>query len=298
MSNQFSTPYDLMSYLGKEITTDELLAYLNFQLEDVKLELEERKERRADMQYENAFEVLDNAIKLYERDVMKIEAIISTVKENKMNNQTIKVAASHNDHINRVIQGNHIQPGNMIDYLESRLHYIQCSGLDLKHEVEMGLAETVEPGFYEKLFAELDAEIDMVKSIIDTLKGGAMESAPNQTTLDDVINYLEYVQLSTTEDISIFGKEIKTPEEINNNEAAQAHFKMLLDVAETEQACLSVVIDKLKDDLEGDDGAEEVVDGDETQEVMNIFSEERQAKDEVFLEAIRKRRAELMKGGV
>jgi len=88
MSNQFSAPYDLMSYLGKEITTDELLAYLNFQLEDVKLELEERKERRADVQYENAFEVLDNAIRLYERDVMKIEAIISTVKENKMNNQT------------------------------------------------------------------------------------------------------------------------------------------------------------------------------------------------------------------
>ena len=212
-----------------------------------------------------------------------------------MNEQTIKAAGFA---INRVLKDEPIQPGNMIQYLEEKRQSLLVVGCDLKHEVAMGLAEKVEPGFYEKLFAELHAEVDMVTSIIDTLKGGAMDSAPKQTTLDDVIDYLEYVQLSTTEDIAIFRKEIETPAEINNNEAAQAHFKMLLDVAETEQACLSVVIDKLKDDLEGDDGAEEVVDGDETQEVMNIFSEERQAKDEVFLEAIRKRRAELMKGGV
>ncbi len=274
MSNQFSAPYDRMSYLGKEITTDELLAYLNFQLEDVKLELEERKERRADVQYENAFEVLDNAIKLYERDVMKIEAIISTVKENKMNNQTIKVAASHNDHINRVIQGNHIQPGNMIDYLESRLHYIQCSGLDLKHEVEMGLPETVEPGFYEKLFAELAAEVDMVKSIIEKLKevqyneemvagvqkrladiregmkGGAMDSVPKPIELGDVIQCLEFFQKSTTEDISIFRKEIETPAEIHNNEESLAHFKMLLDMAIRESDSLKVVITMLKEECD------------------------------------------------
>lgn len=49
-------------------------------------------------------------------------------------NQT-KVTACHNDTINRVLQENHILPGNMIEYLESRLHCIQCSGLDLKHEV-------------------------------------------------------------------------------------------------------------------------------------------------------------------
>ena len=84
-------------------------------------------------------------------------------------NQT-KVTACHNDTINRVLQENHIQPGKMIEYLESRLHYIQCSGLDLKHEVEMGCADQMEPGFYEKLVAELDAEIEMVNSIIEKLK--------------------------------------------------------------------------------------------------------------------------------
>ena len=81
-----------------------------------------------------------------------------------------KVTARHDDTINRVLQENHIQPGSMIEYLESRLHYIQCSGLDLKHEVEMGLAEKAEPGFYEKLFAELNAEMEMVESIIAKLK--------------------------------------------------------------------------------------------------------------------------------
>jgi len=138
----------------------------------------------------------------------------------------------------------------------------------------------------------------MVTSIIETLKGGAMDSAPKQTTLDDVIDYLEYVQLSTTEDIAIFRKEIETPAEINNNEAAQAHFKMLLDEAINEQACLNVVIGRLKDDLDGDDGTEEVVDGDETQVAIDLISDETWAVVDARLAAIRKRRAELVMGGV
>lgn len=85
-------------------------------------------------------------------------------------NQQTKVTARHDDHTNRVIQGNHIKDGGMIEYLESRLHYIQCSGSDLKHELAMGCDKEMEPGFYEKLFAELDAEIEMVNSIIEKLK--------------------------------------------------------------------------------------------------------------------------------
>lgn len=212
-----------------------------------------------------------------------------------MNEQTIKAAGFA---INRVLKDEPIQPGNMIQYLEEKRQSLLVVGCDLKHEVAMGLAEKVELGFYEKLFAELHAEVDMVTSIIETLKGGAMDSAPKQTTLDDVIDYLEYVQLSTTEDIAIFRKEIETPAEINNNEAAQAHFKMLLDETINEQACLNVVIGRLKDDLEGDDGTEEVVDGDETQVAIDLISDETWAAVDARLATIRARRAELMKGGV
>lgn len=207
-----------------------------------------------------------------------------------MNEQTIKAAGFA---INRVLKDEPIQPGNMIQYLEEKRQSLLVVGCDLKHEVAMGLAEKVEPGFYEKLFAELHAEVDMVTSIIETLKGGAMDSAPKQTTLDDVIDYLEYVQLSTTEDIAIFRKEIETPAEMNNNEAAQDHFKMLLDETVNEQACLNVVIGRLKEECDC-----ETYECDDSQEVMNIISEERQAKDEVFLATIRARRAELLKGGV
>lgn len=120
-----------------------------------------------------------------------------------MNYQT-KVTASHDDTFNRVLQGNHIQPGNMIDYLESRLHYIYCSWSDLKHEVEMGLAEKVEPGFYEKLFAELAAEVDMVKSIIEKLKGGVMSTS------------IATIAAQMTEDLTFSKAETKEERQLEN----------------------------------------------------------------------------------
>ena len=89
-----------------------------------------------------------------------------------MNNQAnTKVRASHDDAVNRVMQNNHIIPGHMIEYLESRRHYILCSFGDLKHEMSIPEFRSYEPGFYEKLFAELDAELKMVNSIIVKLKG-------------------------------------------------------------------------------------------------------------------------------
>lgn len=213
-------------------------------------------------------------------------------------NQT-KVTACHDDTINRVLQENHIQPGNMIEYLESRLHYIQCSGLDLKHEVEMGCADQMEPGFYEKLFAELNAETEMLKSIIAKLKGGVMDSAPKQTELGEVIDCLECFQTSTIEDISIFRKEIEIPASIHNNAVAQAHFKMLLDGAIHESDCLKVVIEKLKweQGFESDEDDED----DGSQQEIEPISEEAQAEIDECLAAIRKRREEAreaMKGGV
>lgn len=91
-----------------------------------------------------------------------------------MNKQTIKAASFA---INRVLKDEPIQPGNMIQYLEEMHQSLLVAGCDLKHEMSIPEIRSFEPGFYEKLFAELAAEVDMVKSIIEKLKGGVMSTS-------------------------------------------------------------------------------------------------------------------------
>lgn len=114
-------------------------------------------------------------------------------------NQQTNVAAKHEDYTNRIIQGNHIKDGGMIEYLESRLHYIYCTCSDLKHEVDMGCAVAMEPGFYEKAFAELNAEIGMVNAIIAKLKGGVV-SATVATIAAKMTDDLTFSKAETKEE--------------------------------------------------------------------------------------------------
>lgn len=90
-----------------------------------------------------------------------------------MNQQTCSAVSFA---INRVLKDEPIQPGNMIQYLEARHHSLLVAGSDLKHEMSIPEIRSFEPGFYEQLFAELDAEIDMVESIIAKLKGGVVST--------------------------------------------------------------------------------------------------------------------------
>lgn len=160
-----------------------------------------------------------------------------------MKKQTIEAASFA---INCVLKDELIQPGDMIQYLKARHHNLMCAGLDLKNEMSIIDLGTVEPGFYEKVFAELDAEVEMVKSIIAKLNVDA------QPTLEGVIQFLELVQQITTDDIATFSREIESPSSANDSEASQSHTKMLLDEAQHELECLDVVIAKLKWELEGE----------------------------------------------
>lgn len=201
-----------------------------------------------------------------------------------MNNQTIEAAG---DAINRVLKDQLIQPGDMIRYLEARHQSLIVAGSDLNHEMSIPELRSFEPGFYEKLFAELDAEVEMIESILTNLNVNA------QPTLEGVITFLKDVQQITADDIATFHREIESPAAIHNNERSQSHFKMLLAEAQHELGCLDVVIAKLEYEQEWEECEEcDPLTPEEMERIVKERPTECSDVDDA-LDRIRKRRAEL-----
>lgn len=87
------------------------------------------------------------------------------LKETFRKTRTLTIEAT-----NRIIKGQQVKEGQMFEYLQERIESTQIACLDLKNEMDTPSMRSYEPGFYEKLFAELHAEEEMLEAIAAKLK--------------------------------------------------------------------------------------------------------------------------------